>query len=121
MAVRVLVVDDDRVVLDSCRRVLETEDMEVTLVASAREALERTRISDYDLLIVDVKMPDHDGVWLIKEMKRAGQETAILVMSGYPTPETIADAATVGANSFIAKPFTPDELLESVRGILQKE
>ena len=116
---KILVVDDDKIVLDSCKRVLEVEGFEVNLVSSANEALKSIENDDFGLLFIDVKMPEHDGMWLIQQVKEKWPRILIVVMSGYPTPETIADGVKMGTANFIAKPFTPDELLESVRKALK--
>jgi two-component system response regulator HydG len=71
-------------------------------------------------LLIDVKMPERDGMYLMREVKKQWPEVPIVVMSGYPTPETIAEGLKLGAEEFIAKPFTPDELLKIVRQVLQK-
>jgi DNA-binding NtrC family response regulator len=117
----ILVIDDESIVLDSCRRILESEGFDVHLVPSADKALEALKNSDFDLLLVDVKMPRHDGIYLMEEVKKKWQEIPIIVMSGYSTPETIAEGVKMGAAKFIAKPFTPDELLETILQVIQKE
>jgi len=119
--IKILVVDDEAIVLDSCRHVLEAEGFEVYLVPSADEALEAMKNDDFDLLLIDVKMPERNGIYLMGEVKKTWPEISIIVMSGYPTPETIADSVKMGAAAFIAKPFTPDELLETIRQVIQKE
>lgn len=117
----ILVVDDDMIVLNSCKRVLEAEGFEVHLASNANKALEVIESDGFGLLLIDVKMPEHDGIWLIQEIKGKCPEIPIVVMSGYPTSKTIANGFKLGANGFIAKPFTPDELIESVRKTLKKE
>ena len=116
---KILIVDDDKIVLDSCRRVLETESFEISTVSNVDDALERLQREDFVLLIVDVKMPKRDGISLMQEMTEKWPEIPVIAMSGYPTPETIADGARRGAAQFIAKPFTPEELLVSVREVLR--
>ena len=120
MNVKTLIVDDDPIVLDSCKRVFEAEGFEVCLVPSADRALKIMKNNIFDLLLIDVKMPERDGMYLIRAAKKQWPEIPIVVMSGYPTPETIAEGLKLGAEEFIAKPFTPDELLEIVRQVLQK-
>jgi DNA-binding NtrC family response regulator len=117
---KILVVDDDAIVIKSCRRILEAEGFKVTTVPSADEALEKIKNYDFDLLLMDVKMPKHDGLFLMREIKKYLPEIPIIVMSGYPTPETIADVLKLGATQFIPKPFRPDELTKCVRQALQK-
>jgi DNA-binding response OmpR family regulator len=118
---KILVIDDEPVVLNSCRKVLEEDGFDVYLVPSADEALKAMKKEGFDLLLVDVKMPKHDGIYLMQKVKEKWPDVPIIVMSGYPTPDTITDGAKMGAEAFIAKPFTPDELLESIRQVIQKE
>ena len=118
---KIIVVDDDSIVLDSCRRVLKDEGFDVYLVSSVDRALEAMKDEDFDLLLVDIKMPGRDGFSLMGEVKRKWPEIPVIVMSGYTTTETIDTAAHMGAANFIAKPFTPDELLEVLRHVTQKE
>jgi DNA-binding NtrC family response regulator len=115
---KILVVDDDPVVRASCRRVLEREGYQVTLCTSATEALAELERQDAALLIVDVIMPEYDGMYLIGSVRRQSPKLPILVMSGYPTPETIASGQRLGATHFLAKPFTPEELAAAVRRAL---
>jgi DNA-binding NtrC family response regulator len=117
---KILVVDDDAIVIKSCRRILEAEGFEVMTVPSADEALEKVKCNDFDLLLMDVKMPKHDGIFLMREIKKNWPNIPIIVMSGYPTPETITDVLKLGATQFIPKPFRPDELTKVIRQVLQK-
>jgi DNA-binding NtrC family response regulator len=117
---KILVVDDDAIVIKSCKRILEAEGFDVLTVPSADEALEIIRKYDFDLLLIDVKMPKHDGMFLMREIKKDLPDTPIIVMSGYPTPETIADVLKLGATQFIPKPFRPDELVKLIRQVIQK-
>jgi DNA-binding response OmpR family regulator len=117
---KILVVDDDAIVIKSCKRILEAEGFEVSTVPSADDALEAIKNYDFDLLLIDVKMPKRDGMYLMREIKKGWPEIPVIIMSGYPTPETIADVLNLGANLFIPKPFRPDELVKSVRQVLEK-
>jgi DNA-binding NtrC family response regulator len=116
---KILVVDDDAIVIKSCRRILEAEGFEVSAVPNADNALEAIKNSDFDLLLIDVKMPKRDGMYLMREIKKNWPEIPTIVMSGYPTPETIAEVLRLGATLFIPKPFRPDELIKSVRQVLK--
>ena len=116
---KILVVDDDAIVIKSCKRILEAEGFEVITVSSADSALEAIKKSDFDILLIDVKMPKRDGMYLMREIKTNWPEIPTIVMSGYPTPETIAEVLNLGATLFIPKPFRPDELIKSVRQVLK--
>jgi len=116
---RVLVVDDEAIVLKSCRLVLEAEGCEVLLAGSVADALPVIATQAPRLLLVDVKMPVLDGMYLMRRLKEMGAAIPVVVMSGYSTPETIREAERLGAMAFIAKPFTPDELSDTVRSVLR--
>ena len=118
---KILVVDDEGIVLDSCQRVLKEDGLEVLLVTSADKAIAAIEDEEPSVLLMDVKMPVRDGMDLMREVKERWPDVPIIVMSGYPTPDTITDGAKMGADAFIAKPFTPDELLETIRQVIQKE
>jgi DNA-binding NtrC family response regulator len=117
---KILVVDDDAIVTKSCKRILEAEGFEVSVVPSADHALESIKNDEFDLLLIDVKMPKHDGIYLMREIKKNWPDLPIIVMSGYPTQETILDVQKLGATQFIPKPFRPDELIHCVHDVIKK-
>jgi len=116
---KILIVDDEQVVLDSCRKILEAEGYYVFLASSAVDALTALKTNEFSLLIIDVKMPEHDGMYLMRELNEHWPGTPVIVMSGYHTVQTIEEAKRMGAVSFIYKPFTPDELINSIRNAIQ--
>ena len=118
---KILVVDDEDIVLESCQAVFELEGFEVMLVPSADKAIEAMKNDNFTLLLIDVKMPKHDGMYLMEKIKEQWPGIPIIVMSGYYTTETIKEAFEMGAAKFIAKPFEPDELVKTVRQIIKKE
>ena len=118
---KILVVDDEDIVLESCQAVFELEGFEALLVPSADKALGTMKNNDFDLLLIDVKMPKKDGMYLMRKIKEQWPDIPIIVMSGYYTTETIQEAIRMGAATFIAKPFEPDELIKIVRQVIEKE
>jgi DNA-binding NtrC family response regulator len=117
---RVLVVDDEAIVLKSCQAVLEAEGWNVSLAGSAAAALALIDAEPPALLLVDVKMPVQDGMQLMRCLQQRGSRIPVVIMSGYSTPETICEAENLGAVAFIAKPFTPDELAAAVRSVQKR-
>ena len=117
----ILVVDDEGIVLRSCRRVLEDAGLQTRVVSSAEEAISETEEKIPALFLIDIKMPHIDGMALIRILKTKWPHIPIVVMSGYDTRETIAEAERLGAVRFIPKPFTPDELLKAIRQAIEKE
>jgi DNA-binding NtrC family response regulator len=115
---RILVIDDEAVVLDSCKKILSSEGFEVALVPTVDDALTLLEHEKFSLLLIDIKMPKRDGLSLMDALRERGEQVPIVVMSGYQTDETIKEAAKRGAAAFIPKPFTPDELLSAVRSAI---
>jgi DNA-binding NtrC family response regulator len=118
---KILVIDDEAVVLESCRKILSSEGFEVVLVPTVDDALAVLDQARFALLLIDIKMPERDGLSLMDVLKGRGEQIPILVMSGYHTDETVEEARRRGAAAFIPKPFTPDELLGAVQGAIGKE
>ena len=116
---KILIVDDDAIVLESCRRVLEAEEIEVSAAENAHGAEEILKMDlRFDLIMTDIKMPGKDGFELLSLVRERFPGTAILMMTGYLIPETIQRGLQGGADGFIAKPFTPEELMASVHKTL---
>jgi DNA-binding NtrC family response regulator len=118
---KILVVDDEDIVLESCQAVFELHGFEAQFAPSADKALEVMKNNGFDLLLIDVKMPKKDGMYLMRKIKEQWPDIPIIVMSGYYTTETIQEAMRMGAATFIAKPFEPDELMETIRKVIAKE
>jgi len=117
---KILVVDDERIVLESCRRVLGDR-FDVSLAKSAEEALEAMNHEVFTLILLDIKMPGKDGMAVLRQVKARWPDIPVIIMSGYVTSETLEEVAKTDAATFLAKPFTPDELVQAVDQVLMKE
>jgi DNA-binding NtrC family response regulator len=117
---KILVVDDEGIVLESCRRVL-VDRFEVITASSADTALDVLRRETIEMILLDIKMPGKDGMSLLQEVKEKWPNIPVIVMSGYATTETVEQVSRTEAATFIAKPFTPDELVEVVAKVIGKE
>ena len=106
----VLVIDDEPVVLESCRRIFSERGWRVTTTASAKEALDLVATSHYDLIVSDWKMPEMDGVDLVEVLDKRAPDAAIVMITGYPSVDRATEVMKRGAMDFLAKPFTPEEL-----------
>ena len=124
MARRVLVVDDEAGVRRSIARVLSVAGFHVTAVPDGARALHRLEADVFDLLIIDVYMPDMDGLGLMRELRSRNDETPILAVSGGgDSPHTLdPEGALAVARAFgagiLPKPFTVDDLLGAVSALL---
>ncbi len=115
---RVLVVDDDAIVLASCRRVLEAEGLTVVTATTVSQAVEEAVAQGFGLIIADIRMPERDGFQLMKKVSAWRKPTPVIAMSGYPTPESVQSSLTSGAFVFLPKPFTPEELIAALQVVV---
>lgn len=116
---RLLVVDDEPGVREGCRRVLTEENYLVDVAASGEEGLELLRQQNYDVVFVDVKMPGMDGLEFLTAAAQLPQESVFVVITAYATLGMAVEATKRGAYDFVAKPFTPDELVTLTRRALE--
>ncbi len=121
MAKRMLVIDDDEVVLESCRKIFSGEGFDVVATTNPQVGLKLTSDSPFDVILVDWKMPGFDGMDVIGELDRCTPDSAVVMISGYPTVGRAAEAMKRGAMDYVPKPFSPDEISVAVKRSLQKK
>jgi two-component system, NtrC family, response regulator PilR len=115
---RVLIVDDEQSMREMLAILLKKEGLEVRSAGSRSEAAEMLRGGPIDLVLTDVKLPDGDGLEILRQVKSASPETAVVVMTAYGTSEMAVAARKLGAEAYILKPFDVDELRIVVRDAL---
>ncbi|MFB3904224.1 MAG: response regulator [Acidobacteriota bacterium] len=108
----VLVIDDEVIVVNSVRRILSRKGYRVESAFTGREALQRISEQDYSLALLDMRLPDWDGLKLLSHIKRIKPDMPVLVVTGYASIETAVEAVQRGASDYMAKPFTPEELYQ---------
>ena len=118
---RVLAVDDESVVCESIRRVLAEEGYDVATTTSSKQGLEMLRKERYDLLLLDIKMPEMDGIELLKAARDVSPETEVLIVTGYATIETAVEAIKLGAFDYLEKPVSPPQLLVATARALERK
>ncbi|MBI2317191.1 MAG: sigma-54-dependent Fis family transcriptional regulator, partial [Betaproteobacteria bacterium] len=110
MNARILVVDDEEIVIRSCLRILGEGGYEVEAVRSGREALEKIEETPYDVLILDIMMPGMDGLEVLQRVKETHPDIDIIMVTGLSQIETAVRSMKLGAFDYLPKPFNPDEL-----------
>lgn len=118
---RALVVDDESIVCEAVKAILETEAIDVFTTTSSLGAVEDIRHNNYDLIISDVKMPELDGFELYERVKEFSQESIFILITAYGTISSAVEAIKRGIYDYIPKPFTPDEVRIPVRRALEKK
>jgi heterodisulfide reductase subunit A len=111
---RILVVDDERIVRDSLKDWLTEDGFQVDAAESGPDALEKLTKQSYHLMLLDIKMPDMDGVEVLKRAKEMRPDLAVVMMTAYATVETAVEAMKIGALEYLMKPFDPDSLVPLV-------
>jgi DNA-binding NtrC family response regulator len=116
---KILIVDDELVVRDSLSKWFISEGYTARPVGSGREALEAIQQAEYDIALIDIKMPGMDGMELQARLREADADLTVVVMTGYASVDTAVQALKLGAYDYITKPVDPDELSHLVSNALE--
>jgi len=116
----ILIVDDAAATLEVLQRYLMAAGYQVFTASSVAEALEILESRALELVITDLKMPKVSGLDLVRHVRENFKETEVMMITGYPSIEGAVNAVKTGAEEFLAKPFTEEELLAAVRRVLGK-
>src|SRR5512147_364683 len=108
---KILVLDDDPVVTLSCKRILGAEGYNIITADKGEDAIKRISNEEFDLLISDIRLPDTNGITVLRESKNIQPKLDVVIITGYPTLEDAKESVKLGAFEFIEKPFTPEFML----------
>jgi DNA-binding NtrC family response regulator len=117
---KILVIDDELIIRVSCERTLASEGYDVRLASNGREGIDILSKEPFSLILLDLKMPDMDGVDVLKTIKEKWPDLKVVIVTGYSTVQTAVQTLKLGAHNFIEKPFTPDTLLSAVKDALKQ-
>ena len=121
MARKMLVIDDDPTVLSSCLRIFEEEGFFVVTTTSPEEGLSLVLDTYFDAVLCDWMMPGLDGMDVITRLDETSPGSAAVMISGYPSIERATEAMKRGAMDYVAKPFTPEEIIKTVDEAIQRK
>ena len=112
---RILVVDDERIIRDSLKAWLDDEEgFTVETAESGPGALDQLTEGPFQLMLLDIKMPEMDGVEVLKKAKEIRPELQVVMMTAYATVETAVEAMKIGALDYLIKPFDPETLIPKI-------
>ncbi|HTN53802.1 MAG TPA: HD domain-containing phosphohydrolase [Anaeromyxobacter sp.] len=117
-ATRILIVDDDASVRDVITVLLREEGYACTTASSADAALDAARLNEYPLVISDVRMPGHDGFWLLERMRESFPDTAVVMLTGFGDTEAAVECLRNGAADYLLKPPKVTELIRAIERAL---
>jgi DNA-binding response OmpR family regulator len=107
----ILVVDDDKSILRTFTRILQKSGYDIDVAETGKEAMEKAENRNYNLALVDIRLPDMDGTDLLAKLKKQLQHTVKIMITGFPSLETGVKALDEGADAYLVKPVKPQELL----------
>lgn len=117
----ILVVDDDVTVLKSFKEILKTKGYVVNTAKTGKEAIEKSEATFYNLALLDIKLPDMEGVRLLTKMHRITPRMMKIMVTGYPSLENAVESLNLGADAYVMKPVNPEELLKVVKAKLKEQ
>lgn len=115
---KLLVVDDEPVVCLSCSRIFEGRGYGVETSTSPDEGLAMATTRDYDAILLDVRMPDMDGMEFLRRLRQRERQTPVVIITGYSSVPNAVEAMRLGAVDYVPKPFAPDEIARVVGRIV---
>jgi DNA-binding NtrC family response regulator len=110
---KILVIDDEEVVRLSYFRSLSGERCKVELVESGHQAFQAMAEQAFDVVLLDLRMPEMDGLVVLKHIKQQWPDSEVIVITGYPAIDTAKQAVALGAYGYLAKPLGPDEVINA--------
>jgi two-component system cell cycle response regulator CtrA len=117
---RVLLVEDDLTTARGVALMLKSASMVVDTADTGEEALELARLYDYDILVLDLMLPDMEGYEVVRRLRAARVETPVLILSGLAKPQARVKGFGLGADDFLAKPFDREELVARLQAIVRR-
>jgi len=117
---RVLILDDEAVILKTCRDILDGTGLDVVTTTSVQECFNIAGRGDVDLFVTDIMMPELNGVEVIRRLRKDNPTLTVLVITGYPSMDTAREVMKLGAYDYIPKPFTPKEFSNTIFDALGK-
>lgn len=117
----ILIVEDEKKIADAVKRLLEEAKLTVTTVYTGMDALHAVEIHDYDAIVLDLKLPDIDGIEVCKQMRSLGVCAPILMVTSRRDTDSKVAGLDAGADDYLSKPFSFEELAARVRALLRRE
>ncbi len=118
---RILVVDDDEDIRKVLETILEDEGYVVDSVDTAKKAIERSEKDFYNLVLIDVRLPDMEGIELLTKMRSTTPKMRKIIITGYPTLQNAIAAVNKGADAYVMKPFDMEKVLQIIKDQLMRQ
>ncbi len=118
---RILIVDDDENIRKVLIAILEDKGYNIEAVGTAREAIRKTEKTHYNLALIDIRLPDMEGINLLTKIRDTTPRMRKIIITGYPTLQNAVEAVNKGADAYIMKPFDVEKVLSTIDEQLRKQ
>jgi DNA-binding NtrC family response regulator len=118
---RILVVDDDESIRKVLATILEDNGYSVDTAKNGKEAVKKSKVKFYNLALIDIRLPDIEGIQLLTKMRKTTPKMRKIIITGYPALQNAIDALNKSADAYIVKPFDMDKVLETIKEQLKKQ
>lgn len=117
----ILIVDDDKSLLTSLAQILTNEGYQVDTADTGQKAIEKSKTQLYHLALLDIKLPDMEGIQLLTAMKDTTPKMVRIIITGYPSLDNAVEAVNKGADGYVIKPIDINKLLDTVKKHLKQQ
>jgi DNA-binding NtrC family response regulator len=120
-AARILIIDDDENIRKVLKTILEDEGYTVDTVGTAKKGIEQSEKAFYNLALIDVRLPDMEGIDLLSKLRSTKPKMRKIIVTGYPTLQNAISAVNKGADAYVMKPFEVEKILQTIEEQLKKQ
>lgn len=118
---RILLIDDDENILKVLQTILEDEGYFVETANTAKKGIEKSNKAFYNLALIDVRLPDMEGIELLPKLRNTKPKMRKIIVTGYPTLQNAVSAVNKGADAYVMKPFEVEKILQTIKDQLKKQ
>jgi DNA-binding NtrC family response regulator len=118
---RILIIDDDENIRKVLQTILEDEGYAVDTAETAKKGIERSEKAFYNLALIDVRLPDMEGIELLSKLRCTKPKMRKIIVTGYPTLQNAVSAVNKGADAYVTKPFEVEKILQTIKEQLKKQ
>jgi PAS domain S-box-containing protein len=119
--IKILVIDDEEIVLKTMRNILDEDEYHVETSSSAIDGIKKSSENHFDIIFLDLKMPDMNGLDVVKELKLIDMEASIIMITGYATVESATSAIRLSAYDYILKPIDPMQIRQAIKNVMKRK
>jgi len=118
---RIIIIDDDEGIRETLAAILQEEGYQVDTAESGKEAIEKTNAKLYNVALIDIRLPDIEGIDLLNGIKETVPKIRKIIVTGYPTLQNAVEAVNRGADAYVLKPFDVAKVLKIIEEQLEKQ